>query len=82
MTDLKSEQPEKARAEGMFIVHAPSNCMAYYEGHPARVRAQQAPKAANLPPWAKAAIVMLVKAKGSGWRSPSARRNVSHTLKV
>ena len=41
---------EKARAQGVFIVHAPSSCMKFYEGHPARVRAQQAPKAANLPP--------------------------------
>jgi nicotinamidase-related amidase len=40
---------EQARAQGVFIVHAPSNCMKFYEGHPARLRAQQAPKAANLP---------------------------------
>jgi nicotinamidase-related amidase len=41
---------EKARAQGVFIIHAPSSCMKAYAGHPARVRAQQAPKAANLPP--------------------------------
>lgn len=41
---------EAARARGAFIVHAPSNCMKFYEGHPARLRAQNAPKAANLPP--------------------------------
>jgi nicotinamidase-related amidase len=40
---------EKARAQGVLVVHAPSGCMKPYEGHPARVRAQQAPKAANLP---------------------------------
>ncbi|HEY6167309.1 MAG TPA: cysteine hydrolase family protein [Verrucomicrobiae bacterium] len=40
---------EKARAQGVFIIHAPSSCMKPYEGHPARVRARQAPKAANLP---------------------------------
>src|SRR5688572_6646718 len=40
---------EAARAQGAFIIHAPSSCMAFYEGHPARVRAQSAPKAANLP---------------------------------
>jgi nicotinamidase-related amidase len=40
---------EHARGRGVFIVHAPSSCMAFYEGHPARRRAQQAPKAANLP---------------------------------
>ncbi|MBI3880857.1 MAG: isochorismatase family protein [Verrucomicrobia bacterium] len=40
---------EKARAQGVFIIHAPSSCMKFYEGQPARVRAQSAPKAANLP---------------------------------
>lgn len=40
---------EKARAQGVFIIHAPSSCMKYYEGHPARERAKAAPKAANLP---------------------------------
>ena len=38
-----------ARARGVLIIHAPSSCMAAYEGHPARLRAQQAPAAANLP---------------------------------
>jgi nicotinamidase-related amidase len=40
---------EKSRAQGVFIIHAPSSCMPFYEGHPARLRAQRAPKAANLP---------------------------------
>jgi nicotinamidase-related amidase len=40
---------EKARAQGVFVIHAPSGCMKFYEGHAARVRAQSAPKAANLP---------------------------------
>lgn len=40
---------EKARASGVFIIHAPSSCMPFYAGHPARLRAQQAPRAANLP---------------------------------
>ncbi len=40
---------EKARAQGVFIIHAPSSCMKPYEGHPARKRAKAAPKAANLP---------------------------------
>ncbi len=38
-----------ARDRGALIIHAPSSCMAPYEGHPARLRAQQAPKAGNLP---------------------------------
>ncbi|MBI5775471.1 MAG: isochorismatase family protein [Verrucomicrobia bacterium] len=40
---------EKARAQGVFIIHAPSSCMKFYEGHPARERAKAAPMAANLP---------------------------------
>jgi putative heme-binding domain-containing protein len=38
-----------ARAKGVFIIHAPSSCMNAYQDHPARKRAQAAPKAANLP---------------------------------
>ncbi|NBV23761.1 MAG: isochorismatase family protein [Proteobacteria bacterium] len=44
-----NELLEKARAQGVFIIHAPSSCMKFYEGHPARERAKAAPKAANLP---------------------------------
>ncbi len=40
----------KARAAGALIIHAPSGCTKPYEGTPARQRAQDAPKAANLPP--------------------------------
>jgi nicotinamidase-related amidase len=39
----------KARSMGMLIVHSPSSCMAFYEGQPARKRAQSAPPASNLP---------------------------------
>jgi nicotinamidase-related amidase len=41
---------KKARALGMFIVHAPSGVVDFYSDHPARKRAQNAPKATNLPP--------------------------------
>lgn len=41
---------DKARSLGVTIIHAPSGCMAMYKDHPARQRAQAAPKAANLPP--------------------------------
>ena len=34
---------------GVFIIHAPSSCMDAYKDHPARKRAEAAPKAANLP---------------------------------
>jgi nicotinamidase-related amidase len=40
---------ENARSQGVFIIHAPSNCMKAYEGHPARDRAKSAPQAASLP---------------------------------
>jgi hypothetical protein len=44
-----NELAKRARAEGAVIIHAPSDCMPAYAGHPARVRAEQAPRAANLP---------------------------------
>lgn len=40
---------EKARAQGVLIIHAPSSCMKAYEGTPARDRAKTAPAAARLP---------------------------------
>lgn len=39
----------QARKQGVFIVHAPSGGMKHYAGHSARQRAEQAPKAANVP---------------------------------
>jgi len=38
-----------ARSSGMTVIHAPSECMAAYENHPARKRAIETPKAAVLP---------------------------------
>lgn len=38
------------RQRGMLVIHAPSGCMAPYQDHAARRRAQAAPRAANLPP--------------------------------
>lgn len=38
-----------ARADGVTIIHAPSDCMATYVDHPARKRAINTPKAAKLP---------------------------------
>ncbi|MGE0755513.1 MAG: ThuA domain-containing protein [Pirellulaceae bacterium] len=40
----------RARELGMLIIHAPSSCMAAYQDHPGRKRAQSAQPAANLPP--------------------------------
>ncbi|APW58923.1 PVC-type heme-binding CxxCH protein [Paludisphaera borealis] len=38
-----------ARSKGVFIIHAPSDCMATYKDHAGRRLAQDAPKAADLP---------------------------------
>jgi type 1 glutamine amidotransferase/nicotinamidase-related amidase len=38
-----------AREAGVTIIHAPSSCMEFYEGNPARERAKAAPQADNLP---------------------------------
>ena len=40
---------KNARARGMLVIHSPSECMDPYKDHPARKRAQNTPKAANLP---------------------------------
>lgn len=40
----------EARHRGATIIHAPSSCMAAYEGHPARNRAIQIPRSESLPP--------------------------------
>jgi nicotinamidase-related amidase/type 1 glutamine amidotransferase len=44
-----NEVVSKARNKGVLIIHAPSGTVNFYEDHPARKRAQNAPKAANLP---------------------------------
>jgi len=38
-----------ARSQGVMIIHAPSDVVDYYEGHPARKRAQETPQASNAP---------------------------------
>ena len=40
---------EYLRRRGVMIIHAPSSCMAAYEGHPARKRAKEAAPAESLP---------------------------------
>ncbi|MEZ6050651.1 MAG: isochorismatase family protein [Planctomycetaceae bacterium] len=39
----------RAREQGVTIIHSPSSCMDFYEGHAARERAKAAPVASNLP---------------------------------
>lgn len=40
---------EKARSQGVLIIHAPSSCMEPYKDHPGRKRAMAAPAAKDLP---------------------------------
>ena len=40
---------QAARARGAIVIHAPSSCMEFYRDHPARLRAQQVPRAAEMP---------------------------------
>ncbi|MBL8816664.1 MAG: hypothetical protein JNL58_11590 [Planctomyces sp.] len=39
----------EARRRGAVIIHAPSDCMASFEGHPARLRVTAIPEASNRP---------------------------------
>ncbi len=54
-----------ARAKGVFIIHAPSSCMNTYKDHPARKRAQFAPKAATTDPNARKARHGILKSRRS-----------------
>lgn len=45
MAPRMNEVVKAARAKGMFIIHAPSSTLKFYEGTAQRKRAQQAPKA-------------------------------------
>jgi len=49
MVPRMNEVLTKARTQGVLIIHAPSECMETYKDHPARKRAQAAPKSKNLP---------------------------------
>jgi arylformamidase len=49
MAPRMNEVIAKARDQGVFIIHAPSECMAAYENTPMRQRAKNPPPAKNLP---------------------------------
>ena len=49
MAPRMNEFVKEARRRGSLIVHAPSGGMKHYADHPARRRAQNAPKADNVP---------------------------------
>src|SRR4051812_43667283 len=49
MAPRMNEVLEKARSQGVLIIHAPSSCMKAYEGTAARERARSAPAAVRQP---------------------------------
>ena len=49
MVPRMDELLKAARAKGVLIIHAPSSTMEHYKDHPARRRAQDAPRAKDLP---------------------------------
>jgi lysophospholipase L1-like esterase/nicotinamidase-related amidase len=49
MVGRLNEVLEKAREQGVLIIHAPSSCMKFYEATPARERARLAPPALRVP---------------------------------
>ena len=44
-----NEVLNKARAQGVTVIHSPSSCTAAYKDHPARLRAQNMPRALKMP---------------------------------
>jgi nicotinamidase-related amidase len=50
MAPVMNEVVRAARRRGVFIIHAPSETMAFYQDTPQRHRAQQAPKSPAPPP--------------------------------
>lgn len=83
---------QKARGMGALIIHAPSSCMTPYQDHPARKRAQQAPRAASLPAdigqWCKSipaedkAIYPLDQSDGGCDSDPDEQRAFTAKLKA
>ena len=57
----------EARRRGVLIVHAPSGGMQHYADHPARRRAKDAPKAANLPEGMGAGCKQIPSEKKATW---------------
>jgi len=55
------------RHTGVFILHAPSGTMGHYKDHPARRRAQQAPRAKDLPDGIGKWCRQIDSEKGTKW---------------
>ena len=66
MAPRMNEFVAEARRRGALIVHAPSGGMEYYEGHPARRRAKDAP-AAGLPDFLRRGCGQIDSEKGAVW---------------
>lgn len=49
LAPVMNEVVKIARSQGAMIIHAPSDVVDYYEKHPARKRALEAPQASNMP---------------------------------
>lgn len=62
------EMLKAARGRGVFVIHAPSTCTAFYKGTPQRKRAQTAPAA-------KAPVPLATTERwGTAWEWPDAKR--------
>ena len=63
-----NEMLKAARAKGMFVIHAPSTCTAFYKDTPQRKRAQSAP-------FAKTPFPLVTSERwGTAWNWPDAKR--------
>jgi len=58
---------KRLRKAGVLIVHAPSSTMGHYKDHPARKRAQQAPRAKDLPKGIAGWCKGIAAERGSAW---------------
>lgn len=67
MAPRMNEFLQAARDAGVLIVHAPSGGMEHYTDHPARQRAQSAPRAANLPEGIGEWCDKIESEKGAQW---------------
>lgn len=63
-----NEMLKAARARGVFVIHAPSTCTAFYKDTPQRKRAQAAPFAATPGPLAS------TERWGTAWNWPDSKR--------
>jgi lysophospholipase L1-like esterase/nicotinamidase-related amidase len=85
-----NEFVQKARSDGALIIHAPSACMAAYDGTPARLRAINAPTASRTPsainqwcrqiPTEESAVYPIDQADGGSDDEPETHRKWAEQL--